>query len=50
LALTNYGTVNWTNTRYTAKRAERADLQLRRWKTLKDDQFQGGYNGGNSVV
>ncbi len=50
LALTNYGTVNWTNTPLYGINGHNAQIyNYGLWNAQSDNQFYGGYNGGTSV-
>ena len=50
LVLTNYGTVNWTNTPLYGVNGNNAQIyNYGLWNAQSDDTFQGGYNGGTTL-
>jgi hypothetical protein len=50
LTLTNYGTVNWTNTALYGVNDQNAQIyNYGVWNAQSDDTFVGGYNGGTSL-
>ena len=50
LVLTNYGTVNWTNTTIYSHGPDNAQIyNYGLWNAQSDDAFQGGFGGGSSL-
>ena len=50
LILTNYGTVNWTNTTIYSRAPGNAQIyNYGTWNALSGSQFQGGYGGGGTL-
>jgi len=50
LALTNYGTVNWTNATLYSENGGNAQIyNYGLWNAQSDDIFHGGYNGGTTL-
>ncbi len=50
LALTNYGTVNWTNTTIYSQAPSNAQIyNYGLWNAQSDDSFQGGDGGGSTL-
>ncbi len=50
LVLTNYGTVNWTNTTLYGMNKKNAQIyNYGVWNAQSDNTFQGGYNGGTTL-
>ena len=51
LLLTNYGTVNWTNTTIYSRASGNAKIyNYGTWNALSGSQFQGGYGGGGTTL
>ena len=51
LVLTNYGTVNWTNTTLYGISGNNAQIyNYGVWNAQSDDTFQGAYNGGSPTL
>jgi hypothetical protein len=50
LVLTNYGTVNWTNTSIYSHGPDNAQIyNYGLWNAQSDDTFQGGFGGGTTL-
>src|ERR1035438_2693241 len=50
LVLTNYGTVNWTNTPLYGMGGNNAQIyNYGLWNAQSDNIFQGGYQGGKTL-